>query len=89
MSRADLLTAEEEARRLANVLKAQMPKGWGFFLCLASHGDKGFMTYISSIERAGAGSMMLELLENWQKDPELWDNVSKEFLKAKERKENR
>ena len=36
MNRESLLDAEERAREVA--LKAAMPEGWGFFLCLASYG---------------------------------------------------
>lgn len=86
--RADLFEAEESARSLARLLKERLPAGWGFFLCLASLGEDGFMTYSSSVERYCAGSIMLQLLEIWKKDPELWNNVSKEFLKARERKES-
>lgn len=88
MIRADLLAAEEEARRLARFLGDQMPRGWGFFLCLSSFGDDRFTTYISSVERDCAAAMMVEILEKWKQDPELWANVTREVLKAKERKES-
>lgn len=85
MTRDSLFEAEEEARKIARLLKERMPPGWGFFLCLASFGDDGFTTYLSSVQRECAGSMMLEILEKWKTDPETWDNVTKEYAKAKER----
>lgn len=86
--RASLYDAENTAREIARKLGASMPKGWGFFLCLASFGENGFTTYLSNVERSCAGSMMLEILEKWKQDPETWDNVTKEYAKAKTRKQS-
>lgn len=83
--RADLLTAEERAREIGRLIDSAMPQGWGFFLILASFGEDGFLTYLSSVQRECIGSMLLELLEKWKKDPELWDNVTKEYEKTKKR----
>ena len=88
--REDLLTAEDSARKLAQTIESVMPKGWGFLLLLSSLGDEkedgSFVTYVSSVQREFAGSMMLELLGKWKQDPALWDNISKGFAEATQRK---
>ena len=60
--RASLQDAEYSARKIARDIKAAMPRGWGFVLVLATHGDGGDMTYVSSLERAGAITMLSELV---------------------------
>ena len=60
--RASLEEAENEARRIARILKSSMPKDWGFTLILYSFGGDGFMTYLSSGQREDCIKMLEELL---------------------------
>jgi hypothetical protein len=67
MMRAPLEEAENKARDVARFIKAQMPSGWGFCLILASHGDEGSMTYLSSLDRECTVKLLREMalkLEN-------------------------
>jgi len=49
--RATLEEAENEARKLGRLIKADMPEGWGFVLMLVSHGENGVFTYLSDCQR--------------------------------------
>lgn len=49
---------ERAARKLADVIKAVIPKWAGFTLLIFEYGDGGSLTYISSAER----SAMVETL---------------------------
>jgi hypothetical protein len=51
--RATLEQAEVKAWKIGRLIGGQMPKGWGFTLILSSYGEKGFLTYISNIQRDG------------------------------------
>jgi hypothetical protein len=63
--RAPLETAEVMCRDVARLLKGACPKGWGFFLVLAdfSGPGEGFKTYMSSMEREGAISLLREMAD--------------------------
>lgn len=63
MSRAPLESAENKARDIARTLKAACPPGWGFVLVLASYGEDGFSTYMSSVERQDAVKLMREMAD--------------------------
>lgn len=68
--REPLETAENVARKIGRLIGGVMPKGWGFCLVLASHGDGGFCTYVANLERDGAVKMLRELLENIERNKE-------------------
>lgn len=59
--RTPLEVAEVHARRVGRVLKDGMPPGWGYVLALASLGEGGHLTYLSSLERPGAVNLLREL----------------------------
>lgn len=67
--REPLEQAEVSARRLGEKIRRSMPRGWGFFLVLSSFGADGFLTYLSSIERASARELVLDLFQRWEKEP--------------------
>lgn len=62
MDRAPLESAEVEAKKIARILKDNMPDGWGFTLILYSYGGEGFMTYLSTGQREDCIKMLEELL---------------------------
>lgn len=66
--RAPLESAEVRAREIARMLKEAMPAGWGFVVLLASFGDDGFSTYLSSMERATAIEFLREMATKIEKD---------------------
>lgn len=68
MTRAPLERAENEARRLAREIRAQMPLGWGFGLILYSKGEAGYLTWISDGVREDMAKAMRELLDKWDRD---------------------
>lgn len=59
--RAPLESAEVVAGDIARVIKGAVPPGWEFFLLLASIGEHGRMTYMSSIERDDAVKLLREI----------------------------
>lgn len=59
--RSPLESAEITCRDIARVIKKAMPKHWGFVLILASHGNDGFMTYLSDCERDCMIKMLREM----------------------------
>ena len=59
--REPLEKAEVICRKLAQLIKSQMPKHWGFCLILMSHGGDGFMTYLSDSRREDCIKMLREL----------------------------
>ena len=66
--RAPLESAEVTARKIGERLAEKMPPGWGFTLVLASYGEGGFCTYISSVQREGAVKMLHELLDKIERN---------------------
>lgn len=74
MNRSTLDQAIEHAKELGRQLKQEIPEGWGFCLVLASYGEGGFMTYLSSVEREAAMKMLRKLLTKWENnDPHVED----------------
>lgn len=59
--REPLERAEVQAQRLGRVITGSIPHGWGFVLGLFSFGPDGFVTYISSGERASTIDLLREL----------------------------
>jgi hypothetical protein len=59
--RAPLEEAERAARRLAALIKAEVPEGFGYICWLVSFGAEGVSTYLSTILRADA----IRFLEEW------------------------
>ena len=59
---ATLAEAIEKAKETGRYIKSQMPPGWGFVLILASYGDEGAMTYLSSIDRETCIKMLKEFI---------------------------
>lgn len=66
--RAPLESAENSARDLARLIKDKMPVGWGFMLCLFSHGDKEYSTYLSSLERTSMIKALRELADSLEQN---------------------
>lgn len=61
--RASLEEAEVAVRRVGRTIGDQMPKGWGFVLVMASHGEDGFATYLSNMEREGTVKLLREMAD--------------------------
>lgn len=59
--REPLEKAEVTCNKIARLIKSQMPKQWGFCLILMSHGQDGFMTYLSDSRREDCIKMLREL----------------------------
>jgi hypothetical protein len=62
---------EKECRRIADIVKRELPQNMGFVLVTATHGGGqnatfSSMQYVSSIERDDTARMLNELLDNWQ-----------------------
>lgn len=56
--------AERAAQRIAQVVGAQTPPGWGFFLCLTNFADRESnqrSTYVSNLHRTQIPELMEEL----------------------------
>lgn len=72
--RASLEAAEGKARELGRKIKKRMPEGWGFILILSSFDEDPedrVMTYLASVERAGAIKMLRELADKIERaEPE-------------------
>lgn len=62
--RQPLESAEVSAAKLGRILKEQMPKGWHFFLLLATAGENGVATYLADIERSCAIKMLREMADH-------------------------
>lgn len=62
--RVPLEMAEQYARRLGMAIGERIPEGWAFVLILATFGEEGFLTYISSAERADMIAMLRETADN-------------------------
>ena len=71
MPRATLEEAEIKCRDIARKIKSEMPKHWGFLLILTSHGEKGFSTYLSSVERECAVSLLRETADSIEERKEI------------------
>ena len=65
--REPLERAETRIQEMGRELKKMLPNGWEFVIVLASRGDKGVSTYISTIERKSAVSLMKETAEQIEK----------------------
>lgn len=63
-NRRPLETAEVAATKLGEILKEHMPKGWHFFLLLATAGENGVATYLADIERSCAIKMLREMADH-------------------------
>lgn len=59
--REPLEKAEVTAKKLARLIKSKMPTQWGFCLILMSHGNDGFMTYLSDSRREDCIKMLREM----------------------------
>lgn len=59
--REPLEKAEVTCRKIATLIKAKMPKHWGFCLILMSHGEDGLMTYMSDSRREDCIKMLREM----------------------------
>jgi len=66
--RAPLERAEVTAKRIGDLLKNAMPKGWGFSLQLFTFGGPGFITYISNAKREDMKKALKELLDKWDRE---------------------
>lgn len=64
--REPLEKAELEARNIGRILKANMPKGWGFVLLLVSHGEKGVTTYLSDCCREDIIKFFKEMIYKFE-----------------------
>ncbi len=71
--REPLERAEIRIQEMGRELKKMLPKGWHFVIILASQGEKGFSTYISTIERKSAVSLMKETAEQIEKKGFIFD----------------
>lgn len=60
--------AEQRLRELANVLAPKMPDGWGFSLIVFTLGDKGWLSYISNVEREDCIKALGDLLDRWKRN---------------------
>lgn len=72
-ARGMLESAEVAARRMAELVDAEMPDGWGFVLSLFSfnEAEDGYSTYISSLQREGAIKALRELADSIESRKEL------------------
>ncbi len=61
--RATLEEAEREIQAVAREVKKMCPEGWGFFLVMASFGEDGISTYMSSLGRDGAVKLLREMAD--------------------------
>ena len=68
MSRDPLELAEVRAQRIAGLLEAETPRGWGFGLVMFSYGEAGLITWISSARRDDMAKALRELLTRWEAD---------------------
>jgi len=66
--RAPLENAEVVARNVARLIKEACPPGWAFALILASYGESGFMTYLSSMRREDTIKLLRETADKIEKD---------------------
>ena len=66
--REPLEVAERKVQEIGRMLKPMLPKGWEFVLGLASRGENGYTTYISTMERKSAVEYLRELADNIEKD---------------------
>jgi len=63
---------ERECRRIADLIKAELPEGRGFVLVTADHG-KGHLheqfqntAYVSNLHREDSARLLTELVEHWR-----------------------
>lgn len=63
---------EKECRRIAELVKAELPEGRGFVLVTATFGEpgSGFSStdYVASINRQDSARLLTELLDHWRGD---------------------
>lgn len=59
---------ESTMRDIGRVLKNAMPPGVAFCLVLASIGEKGWTTYMSSVEREDAINLLKELIHKMEEE---------------------
>lgn len=60
------LVQETQCRKAADLLAKSLPAGVGFCLVIADHGERGNMSYVSSIERPSAAVLLLDLVGKWK-----------------------
>ncbi len=63
--RAERLHAESEARRIADLIKKELPKGRVFILLTADVGKGGNAAYTSNMARGDAVRFLTETLDYW------------------------
>ena len=63
MTKVPFERIETLAQEAARAVDKLTPVGWGFLIFLTSHGDAGYTTYVSSIEREDAVRMIEEWME--------------------------
>lgn len=59
--KSDLELAEQQLKTIGRLIKKRLPPDWGFLLALASFGDEGQATYLSSFTRATAIGFLREM----------------------------
>ncbi len=67
---------ERECRRIANLIKGELPEGIGFVLLTATHGGgegASFQSasYVSSINREDSARLLTELVDHWQQSSDI------------------
>lgn len=63
MKRQNLEKAEIDAQKIAKTVKSMLPEGWEIILTLCSVGENPLSTYISTIDRSCAPSILRELAD--------------------------
>lgn len=66
-NRAPLETAEVVARKIGTSIGSVLPPGWCFTLILASIGEGGYTTWISSIEREDTIRLLREVADKMER----------------------
>jgi hypothetical protein len=66
-NRAPLETAEVVARKIGESIGSVLPPGWCFALILASIGEGGYTTWISSIKREGTIRLLREMADKLER----------------------
>lgn len=64
-----LADLEQECKAIARLIKRMMPPGVGFTLLMFTLGEGGWMTYMSSAERATMLKALKEFIEKVEADP--------------------
>lgn len=63
--------AERAAQYAGRKVAESCPQGWVFLLVMASIGESGNMTYVSSIDRDDSKKLLEEILDNWNSDKDV------------------